>query len=94
MNNIQKILLVGVLVALVISVLALVAKQKPVVEETAFGGINHNVQEDFAEGISVDGTEVLDGDGVFWGDGSEGLSDTCASSTALTVANGIVTSCD
>lgn len=31
------------------------------------GGINHNVQEDFAEGITVDGTEVLTGSGKLSG---------------------------
>ena len=29
----------------------------------ALGGLTHNVQEDFSEGISVDGTERIDGDG-------------------------------
>jgi len=33
-----------------------------------FGGLIHNVQEDFSEGISVDGTEVIDGSGNWVGD--------------------------
>jgi hypothetical protein len=35
--------------------------------QTSFGGLVHNVQETFDEGIAVDGTEVIDGSGYFVG---------------------------
>ena len=35
--------------------------------EEALGGLVHNVQEDFSEGISVDGTEVITGAGTWTG---------------------------
>ena len=31
------------------------------------GGINHNVQEDFSEGITVDGEEIISGTGTIHG---------------------------
>lgn len=37
-------------------------------KEDVFGGLVHNVQEDFSEGISVDGTEIINGSGEWVGD--------------------------
>lgn len=47
------------------------------------GGLIHNVQESFDEGIAVDGTEVIDGDGN-WVGAITGTSETLSSTLTVT----------
>ena len=58
MNKTLTFLLVGV-VSLVIGLVIGIALNKSV----PLGGLVHNIQEDFKEGITVDTTEVIDGSG-------------------------------
>lgn len=54
------------------------------------GGSVHNTQEDFSEGISVDGTEVIDGDGN-WDGAITASSLNYAESTELVSTNNTLT---
>ena len=40
---------------------------RAVYKDLTLGGLVHNVQEDFSEGISVDGTEIINTSGQFTG---------------------------
>jgi hypothetical protein len=52
--------------------------------DNALGGRNHNTMEDFSEGISVDGTTVIDGSGNFAG----AVSGTTISGTTISGTTG------
>lgn len=53
------------------------------------GGLTHNVQIDFSEGISVDGTEVIDGDGLW----VSRVSGTTSTGNVATLGSTTVSGC-
>ena len=86
MSKIGKIILVvAVGLALLLATLALVLNQKPAVKANLLGGLNHNAIEDFSEGISVDGTLVIDGSGN-WDGAVTGTSATFSGTLGVTGA--------
>lgn len=62
MKNLKFLLSIGLIVLISIAVAG--CEKIPVeLPDKELGGSVHNTQEDFSEGISVDGTEVIDGNG-------------------------------
>jgi len=62
-------------------------------KSNSLGGINHNVQEDFAAGIKVNGTEVINSSGSYVGalSGSTAALSSTLTVTGATALNGGLT---
>ena len=68
-----------VIIGLLIICMAGIYDSKPI----SFAGLIHNVQESFDEGIAVDGTEIIDGDGNYVG-AITGTTGTLSSTLVVT----------